>query len=70
MRKILWIIILIFPFLTANSFAEDFPKNDPIPEGVMYRGINEEQWKVIKKIGDPLDCQKRDKTLERSKFFL
>lgn len=59
MRKILWIIILIFHFFTANSFAEDFPKNDPIPEGVMYRGINEEQWKVIKKIGDPLDCQKR-----------
>ena len=50
---------MIFHFFIANSFAEDFPKNDPIPEGVMYRGINEEQWKVIKKIGDPLDCQKR-----------
>ena len=59
MRKILWIIILIFSFFTANLFAEDFPKNDPLPEGVMYKGVNKEQWNTIKKIGDPLDCQKK-----------
>ena len=59
MRKILWIIILIFSFFTVNLFAEDFPKNDPLPEGVMYKGVNNEQWNTIKKIGDPLDCQKK-----------
>lgn len=59
MRKILWIIILIFPFFTSHLFAENFPKNESIPDGAMYRGVNEEQWKTIKKIGDPLDCQQR-----------
>ena len=37
----------------------NIPKNDPVPEGVMYRGINEEQWKIIEKIGDPLNCRKK-----------
>ena len=59
MRKILWIIILIFPFFTSHLFAENFPKNESIPDGAMYRGVNEEQWKTIKKIGDPLNCQKK-----------
>ena len=25
----------------------------------MYKGVNEEQWNTIRKIGDPLDCQKK-----------
>ena len=49
----------MFSLFTSHSFAENFPKNEPIPDGAMYRGINEEQWKTIKKIGDPLDCQQR-----------
>ena len=51
--------ILIFIILHSNSFAENYPKNDPIPDGVMYKGVNKEQWNTIKKIGDPLDCQKK-----------
>lgn len=69
MRKILWIIILIFSFFTANLFAQDFPKNDPLPEGVMYKGVNEDQWKTIKKIGDPLDCQKKLYNFQQVKNF-
>ena len=47
-------------FLTSTySFSENFPKNDPLPDGVMYKGVNEEQWNTIRKIGDPLDCQKK-----------
>lgn len=57
--RIVLLIILISSFFTSNLFAKDFPKNDPIPEGAMYRGINEEQWRIIKKIGDPLNCQKK-----------
>ena len=49
----------MFPLFTSYSFAENFPKNESLPEKAMYRGINEEQWKTIKKIGDPLDCQQR-----------
>ena len=49
----------MFSLFTSHSFAENFPKNEPVPDGAMYRGINEEQWKTIKKIGDPLDCQQR-----------
>ena len=49
----------MFSFFTSHSFAENIPRNDPVPEGVMYKGINEEQWKIIEKIGDPLDCQQR-----------
>ena len=52
-------LVLMFSLFTSHSFAENFPKNEPVPDGVMYRGINEEQWKTIKKIGDPLDCQQR-----------
>ena len=52
-------LVLMLSLFASHSFAENFPKNEPVPDGVMYRGINEEQWKIIKKIGDPLDCQKR-----------
>ena len=49
----------MFSLFTSHSFAETIPKNDPVPDGVMYRGINEEQWKIIEKIGDPLNCRKK-----------
>ena len=49
----------MFSLFTSHSFAENIPRNDPVPEGVMYKGINEEQWKIIEKIGDPLNCRKR-----------
>jgi len=52
-------LVLIFSLFTAHSFAENIPRNDPVPEGAMYKGINEEQWKIIEKIGDPLNCRKR-----------
>ncbi len=43
----------------TTSPIENIPRNDPVPEGVMYRGINEEQWKIIEKKGDPLNCRKK-----------
>ena len=52
-------LVLIFSLFTSYSSAENFPKNESIPDGAMYRGVNEEQWKTIKKIGDPLNCQKK-----------
>jgi hypothetical protein len=52
-------LVLMFSLFTSHSFAENFPKNESIPDGAMYRGVNEEQWKIIKKIGDPLNCQKK-----------
>ena len=52
-------LVLMFSLFTSHSFAENFPKNESIPDGAMYRGVNEEQWKTIKKIGDPLNCQKK-----------
>lgn len=51
---------ILVVFLTFTySFSENFPKNDPLPDGVMYKGVNEEKWNTIRKIGDPLDCQKK-----------
>tara|TARA_B100001989_G_scaffold245007_1_gene214349 strand:- start:104 stop:1243 length:1140 start_codon:yes stop_codon:yes gene_type:complete len=52
-------VILAFFLTSTYSFSENFPKNDPLPDGVMYKGVNEEQWNTIRKIGDPLDCQKK-----------
>ena len=52
-------LVLVFSLFTSHSFAKNFPKNESIPDGAMYRGVNEEQWKTIKKIGDPIDCQQR-----------
>ena len=52
--------VILAVFLTSTySFSENFPKNDPLPDGVMYKGVNQEQWNTIRKIGDPLDCQKK-----------
>ena len=35
------------------------PQNDTVPDGVMYRGVNKEQWDTIAKYGYPLNCRKR-----------
>jgi len=61
MKKLFFLpTVILAVFLTSTySFSENFPKNDPLPDGVMYKGVNEDQWKTIKKIGDPLDCQKK-----------
>ena len=61
MKKLFFLptVILAFFLTSTNSFSENFPKNDPLPDGVMYKGVNEEQWNTIRKIGDPLDCQKK-----------
>ena len=40
------------------------PQNDTIPDGVMYRGVNKEQWDTIAKYGDPLNCRKRVKEFQ------
>ena len=50
---------VIFIACTTVAFAQKLPSNDPLPEGVMYRGVTAEQWQTIKMIGDPLDCQER-----------
>ena len=62
-------LVLMFSLFTSYSSAENFPKNDPVPEGVMYRGINEEQWKTIEKIGDPLNCRKRLYDFQQKKNY-
>lgn len=62
-------LVLMLSLFTSHSFAENFPKNEPVPDGAMYRGINEEQWKTIKKIGDPLDCQKKLYNFEQIKDY-
>ena len=61
MKKLFFLpTVILAVFLTSTySFSENFPKNDPLPDGVMYKGVNEEQWNTIRKIGDPLDCQKK-----------
>ena len=60
MKKLFSLLLVLAFFLTSTySFSENFPKNDPLPDGVMYKGVNKEQWNTIKKIGDPLDCQKK-----------
>ena len=43
-----------------NASALDFmPANPPVHPEVVYKGVNEEQWKTIDKIGDPLNCRKQ-----------
>ena len=43
--------VILAVFLTSTySFSENFPKNDPLPDGKMYKGVNEEQWNTIRKI--------------------
>ena len=55
MRKILWIIILIFPFLIANSFAEK------------YAVENIDKFKMNK--DNKLDCNIYDENFSRTKYF-
>ena len=56
-----------------NASALDFmPANPPVHPEVVYKGVNEEQWKTIDRIGDPLNCRKQVynfQKLNRDKFF-
>ena len=71
MKKLFFLpTVILVVFLTSTySFSENFPKNDTLPDGVMYKGVNEDQWKTIKKIGDPLDCQKKLYNFQQVKDF-
>ena len=52
--------ILIFSvFATSAVNASDLPKFDSPPDEVVYRGVTEEQWETISRIGDPLNCRQR-----------
>ena len=62
-------IMLLFFLISTYSFSENFPENAPLPDGVMYKGVNKEQWNTIKKIGDPLDCQKKLYNFQKVKDF-
>ena len=44
---------------TSVVIASDLPKFDPPPDEVVYRGVTEEQWETISRIGDPLNCRQR-----------
>ncbi len=58
MKKIFF--SLMFSLLaTSVVIASDLPKFDPPPDEVVYRGVTEEQWETISRIGDPLNCRQR-----------
>ena len=74
MKKLSLYIFLVLMFsFNINASALDFmPANPPVPAEVVYKGVNEEQWKTIDKIGDPLNCRKQVynfQKLNRNKFF-
>lgn len=61
--------ILIFSFFaTSAAIASDLPKFDPPPDEVVYRGVTEEQWETISRIGDPLNCRQRVYDLQNLDF--
>lgn len=53
---------------TKNDVLEFMPKNEKLPEEVAYRGVSSEQWKIIEKLGDPLNCRKRVFELQNQKI--
>ena len=61
MKKFLGILVLgLLLSFPINASALDFmPANPPVPAEVVYKGVTEEQWKTIDKIGDPLNCRKQ-----------
>ena len=61
MKKFLGILVLgLLLSFPINASALDFmPANPPVPAEVVYKGVTEEQWKIIDKIGDPLNCRKQ-----------
>jgi hypothetical protein len=61
-RLLAYLFIVLGLLLSGIGTAQELssiPFNEPLPKGVTYRGVNEEQWKKIKEIGDPLNCGKR-----------
>lgn len=52
-------VLIISVFATSVVIASDLPKFDPPPDEVVYRGVTEEQWETISRIGDPLNCRQR-----------
>ena len=57
MKKFLGILVLgLLLSFPINASALDFmPANPPVHPEVVYKGVNEEQWKTIDRIGDPLN---------------
>ena len=53
---------------TSVVIASDLPKFDPPPDEVVYRGVAEEQWETISRIGDPLNCRQRVYDLQNLDF--
>ena len=43
---------------TRVKSLQHLPKNEPLPEDVIYRGVNADQWRIIDKLGDPMNCHK------------
>ena len=57
--KIPFFILIISVLATSAVIASDLPKFDTPPDEVVYRGVTEEQWETISRIGDPLNCRQR-----------
>ena len=72
-RLSLYVFLVLMFFLNLNVYAIDLiPDNPPPPDGVVYKGVNAEQWKIIHKLGDPLNCRKQVYDLQKlniKKFF-
>ena len=43
---------------TKDTELPYMPNNPPIPKEVAFLGVTSEQWKIIDKLGDPLNCRK------------
>ena len=43
---------------TRVKSLQHLPNNEPLPEDVIYRGVNADQWRIIDKLGDPMNCRK------------
>ena len=61
-------ILIISVLATSAVIASDLPKFDTPPDEVVYRGVTEEQWETISRIGDPLNCRQRVYDLQNLDF--
>ena len=66
--KIPFFILIISVLATSAVIASDLPKFDTPPDEVVYRGVTEEQWETISRIGDPLNCRQRVYDLQNLDF--
>ena len=60
-------------FSKIDNYELSFIPNNPetLPD-VIYRGVTADQWKIIEKIGDPLNCKKKVfdlQKIEKNKFY-